>query len=122
METLQELIDEYSDQEKMHFEGRRGLENLCKLIEALGYRDTLQYFGQLNNGACIGSLTDFLEDNSGCIEAMITWISKMNNPEWRESIKSSLNELTEEEQEELHSGHSEPEEDCPLCKPFVEEE
>lgn len=100
METLRALIDEYSDQEKMHFEGRRGVENLCKLVEALGYRDTFQYFGQLNNGACIGSLINFLEDNSGCIEAMVNWICKHDFPEWKEEMKSHLNELAEDEEEE----------------------
>lgn len=71
-----ELLDKLIDQEKMHcFEGRRGLINLCKIARAIGYKDPT-YYGQLAQGACLGDLTNMIEDNPGIIEAMVSWIAE----------------------------------------------
>jgi hypothetical protein len=76
-EDFGELIQKYFDQERMyHFEGRRGVNNFEKLIGVLGYRD----------------LDSFLEDNPGCMEAMVEWLSDMNNAEWKEAIRSELHD------------------------------
>jgi len=55
-------------------EGSRGERNLEKLIRVLGYRD----------------MSEFLQDNSGCIEAMVEWISSMRSPEWAQSLKDDM--------------------------------
>lgn len=96
-EDLSEAIEKYRDQQEMYSnEGRRGVENLCKLARVIGYKDN-QYFGQLSNGSSIGDLIEFLEDNSGAIDAVIEWMGTINAPEWKEAIKE---ELVEEEVEE----------------------
>jgi hypothetical protein len=61
------------------YEGSRGIRNLEKLIKAIGYED----------------LTEFLMDNSGCIEAMVEWISE--TAETTEEWKTRLSEEEEEE-------------------------
>lgn len=87
---MQRHIEAFMDQEKMHrMEGRKGYENLCKIVKAMGYKDPLQY-GQLSNGAAIGDLLYFLEDNSGAIEAILNWIGEQDSPEWKENIAKEL--------------------------------
>lgn len=84
--TVDELLDAYMAQENMHnMEGRRGVENLCQIAGALGYRDPTRW-GQLNSKAAIGDLICMLEDNSGMIEAMIEWIRSRNFREFREPL------------------------------------
>lgn len=51
-------------------EGPQGVRNFAKLAKAIGY----------------SSIEDFLEDNSGCIEAMVDWIGRQNVPEWKEGL------------------------------------
>lgn len=85
-----ELFDAYIDQEKLYrTEGRRGLEHLCQLVRAIGYKDQ-QHFGQLNQKAAIGDLICFLEDNSGAIEAIQNWIREQNSAEFSEALKSNM--------------------------------
>jgi hypothetical protein len=91
MESLTALIEEYRDHKRMHcMEGSRGVENLCKLVRALGYRDSMNRM-QFRDG-CLGDLLEFLEDNSGAIEAIVTWIGEREIPEWKEAIESELPE------------------------------
>ncbi len=91
---LYELIQEWDEENEVFSnEGRRGVENLCRLVRALGYRDS-QHFGQLSQDACLGDLVEFLEDNSGCIDAIKEWIGKQSCSEWRESLESELPERT----------------------------
>lgn len=79
------LLDTFIDQNNIHHtEGRRGVVNLCKLVAALGYHDGMR-FGQLENGAALGDLIAFLEDNSGCIEAVVNWIRK-NEGLWADQL------------------------------------
>ena len=103
--SVSELLDAYMDQEKMHnMEGRRGVENLCKIAQALGYKDP-QYWGQLNSKVALGDLVMMLEDNSGLIEAMIEWIGSRNFKEFREPLEALV-------ETELVSEHYK---DCPDC-------
>ena len=56
----QALMDRYIDQNQLHcFEGDRGVRNLTKLVNDLGYP----------------SLEEFLADNSGAIEAVIEFVT-----------------------------------------------
>ena len=78
---MNELIEKYTDQEKMyHFEGSRGVSNFDKLIGVIGYRN----------------MDEFLEDNPGCIQAMIEWLGDQRNKEWEESLKAELADVVKE--------------------------
>lgn len=88
MKDLSELVDQYIEQNKLYsFEGQRGVRNLTKLVEAIGYNS------RFNNS----SIEAFLEDNSGAIEAMVEWIRERNSPEWQESLSEQVAEETEGE-------------------------
>lgn len=96
---LDELLDAYMEEHNLYrTEGRRGVEALCQLTRALGYKDP-QYFGQLTAKAAIGDLICFLEDNSGAIEAIHTWIREQNSPEFREALASQVEPLAIEQYE-----------------------
>ena len=103
MKDLSELVDQYMDENKLYRnEGRQGVENLCLLIRALGYKDDLNYYGQFNRsglGGALGDLFEFLEDNPGAITAMIEWISDSKVKEWEDSLREQLTEEEEEEEE-----------------------
>jgi hypothetical protein len=84
----------------MHsFEGRRGVEHLCKIAGALGYKDPT-YYGQLANGASVGDLLAFLEDNSGAITALLEWIQSRNFSEFREPLEALVPEVETDEDTE----------------------
>lgn len=88
---LSEVLNEYCEQEDLtRNEGGEGVRNLCRLVKALGYSDPM-YFGQFE-GACYGDLIEFLEDNSGCVEAIKEWIAAQKVEEWKESLESQLPE------------------------------
>jgi hypothetical protein len=96
--SLNEMLDTYRLQEKIHsFEGRRGLEGLARIVRSLGYKD-FQFYGQLPNGAALGDIFTFLEDNSGCIEAIVEWVGSRDIPEWKEELESHLTEDGKEEE------------------------
>ena len=87
MNNLSEAIETWENQNNAHRnEGRTGLTNLCKLVGVLGYKDE-RYFGQLDRDCSIGDLINFLEDNSGCIEAIKNWIADQDIEEWIESLE-----------------------------------
>lgn len=97
--TVAELLDAYMAQENMHnMEGRRGVEHLCQIAGALGYKDPL-HFGQLTQKATVGDLLCMLEDNSGMIEAMIDWIKSRNFSEFREPLEALVPEAYDEDSE-----------------------
>jgi hypothetical protein len=76
-----EVVMDYIEQNKLtRTEGTTGVRNMEKLVTALGY----------NANFSASAIHAFLEDNSGCIEAMIEWISSCNVPEWREALESQL--------------------------------
>ncbi len=94
--TVSSLLDAYMAQEKMHsLEGRRGVENLCQIAGALGYKDPQRY-GQLTRKATLGDLLCMLEDNSGMIEAMIEWLRSRNFSEFREPLEALVPEADED--------------------------
>lgn len=96
MGTIQQALNKYIDQERIYqTEGERGVANLCKVAETLGYRDP-QRFGRQVNGTYIGSLLNFMGDNPGIVEAMFEWIGEQNIPEWKELLTKSLNEPIDE--------------------------
>jgi hypothetical protein len=100
MNSLSEAIERWSNQTMSHSsDGRRGLINLCKLVRVIGYKDR-QYFGQLDSDCSIGDLINFLEDNSGCIEAIKEWIGNQDIDEWKENLELEFEEDESEEEEE----------------------
>jgi len=52
----------------------RKSEDICKLIEELGYNDQPRQL-QCSNGAHVSSLLHFLDDNPGLMEVMVEWIA-----------------------------------------------
>jgi hypothetical protein len=92
---LHSLIAEYQDEKKMHcHEGSRGVENLCRLVNTMGYQDAM-HRGQFAQDGCHGDLIEFLSDNPGAIEAIINWIGDQDQEEWKENILSELPERAE---------------------------
>jgi hypothetical protein len=85
---LSELVDAYMEQENLHrLEGRKGVEAVCQLAAALGYKDPM-YFGQLTSKATVGDLLCMMEDNPGMVEAMVEWVRESNSPEHKESLEA----------------------------------
>lgn len=65
-------IENWMDARKMYsMEGMRGIRNFTALVRALGYN----------------SLDEFLEDNSGALDAMVEWLGTQRNPEWLAALK-----------------------------------
>ena len=90
IDCIADAIEAYQKQERIHsHEGRRGVINLAKCVRAMGYRD-MQNFGALGQGACVGDLIEFLEDNSGVIEAIFFWICEQRGTDWQSSITNCL--------------------------------
>ena len=72
---LDRKVDDWMEDNNIHsVEGPRGLKALNSLSKVLGYSD----------------LDDFLEDNSGAIEAIFDFVRAQNNQDWIESIDKSL--------------------------------
>lgn len=57
-----------------NLEGARGVRNFTKIVNVLGYE----------------SMTDFLEDNPGALEAMFEWLCDTNLVDWEESLDAEL--------------------------------
>ena len=86
---LEEMIEQYQNQENaFSTEGKRGVENLRKLISAIGYAE---------EGTHRGNLQYFLEDNPGCVSAIIEWIGEQGVTEWKLALNEELVDLNEEE-------------------------
>jgi len=95
--SMNEVVDLYVEQNDLgSSEGWKGVENLCKLVRAMGYKDT-QYLGQFNGGS-IGDLIEFLKDNSGCIDAIVEWIGDSGVPEWKETLEAELEHDEDDEE------------------------
>ena len=88
---MDDVFDRYIDQEFSSVEGDRGVRNLEKMLEAMGYGQ-----GFMRNR----SLEEFLSDNSGAITALLEWIGNEVDgvPEWREGLESELFEDEEDEE------------------------
>lgn len=120
---IQEILSEYQEHKKIsRNEGRRGVENLCKLARGLGYKDT-QYFGQFAHDGSMGDLIEFLEDNPGCIEAIKEWIGDHGCQDWHDNLESELPETVCEEcgspletyMKDQDGTNLEEVHGCPLC-------
>lgn len=99
-QNMEDFIDQFLEENKLYrFEGEKGVENLAKVVNALGYKHWQQY-GQLRGGACVGDILEFLGDNPGAIEAMVEWIKERHSPEWAESIKSKLQTVPTDDDED----------------------
>lgn len=114
---MQALVQKFLDQNKIHsLEGRRGVEGLAKLVNALNYRDDINRYGQMAGGACLGDIFIFLEDNSGAIEALVEWIqSRRPNGQWVEALESVV------DTSELAAKHY-PDGVCPDCGEEIDPE
>jgi len=87
----QDALNEFIDQEGLyHTEGRRGIENLARIVNTLGYQDPQRY-GQFR-GASLGDIFTFLEDNPGAIEALVEWIGQQQSTDWAEALNAQLPE------------------------------
>jgi len=75
-----------SEVEKMNL---RRSDDLCKLVEGLGYNTEPRQL-QCNNGAYVSSLLHFFDDNPGAMEALQEWVLE----------NSDLEEGEEEEDDE----------------------
>lgn len=90
---LSDVLNEYINEKKFHsFEGSRGVKRLEELVTDLNQ----DYQGRFSGT----SITDFLEDNPGAIEAIIDWISEQNVDEWKENLASHLTIDEDEENDE----------------------
>lgn len=97
--TFAEILDEYRDQNKMfNTEGARGFRDLCKTVHDMGYKDPFSQL-YLSNGACVGDLMVFLEDNPGAIQALYDWMEDQDDEEWTDNLESQLfeEEISEDE-------------------------
>lgn len=100
IEDMNDALDAFAEQHNAYrTEGRAGLKTLCKVARAIGYRDP-SYFGQLDSSCAIGDLIEFLEDNSGAVEAILDWIRNTNAPEHLENITEVLDCSDDEEENE----------------------
>jgi len=96
---LSGVIERFMNHKKFdRMEGSEGVRNFCRLVNAMGYRD-YQHFGQFED-ACYGDLIEFLEDNPGAIEALLTWIGECNIQDWKVALESDLPEEPEEEEDD----------------------
>lgn len=82
---------EYKELMEKHNEGQRGVENLARLCRVLGYRDPT-YFGQFDHDGSYGDLINFLEDNSGAVEAIKEFIQDHYGQEFEEEESEEENE------------------------------
>lgn len=61
------------DKKLRRWDGTKGVENLARLCNGIGYKDT-QYFGQFAPDGSYGDLIEFLQDNPGAVEAVVNFI------------------------------------------------
>lgn len=95
---LNDALEQFERHEKLHTnEGRRGVENLCRIVHAMGYSDNRM--GQFHQAGALGDLISFLEDNPGCVEAIKEWIVEQEIQEWADGLESYLPEEDEAVQE-----------------------
>ena len=75
----QEVLDEFQSENRLHnFEGESGIKNLNTIFGTIGYKQEPFLHGS--------PLELFLQDNSGCIEVMLEWLSKNMTPEWKHEL------------------------------------
>lgn len=90
--SFDELLDAFMQENKMYsFEGNKGLEYLCHIVSALGYKDS-NHSMQLSSKASIGDLVNFLVDNPGVFEVILEFIKNNDSQEWAENLKDHMGE------------------------------
>ena len=83
--SMDVLLDRWMDAERAYsWEGQRGIGNLTKLVKVFGY----------------DSLSGFMEDNSGCLEAMLEWIKSARVPEWKEKLEDMVGESDDNDEDD----------------------
>lgn len=88
-------LEKWQNENKAHStEGNRGVQNICKLARAIGYKDPT-YFGQLGRDCYIGDLINFFEDNPGAIQAVVEWVGDQDDH------VEKLEETLEDSEEDL---------------------
>lgn len=85
--NLAELIQEFQEENCGY---TNNVSNLEEIIVGLNDEYGDQSFGYDR------IIKRFLEDNPGCVEAIIDWIGEQNLPEWRENIEGVLEEDEED--------------------------
>lgn len=98
--SMEELICAFENEKKIYTsEGDTGVQNLCRLVRAIGYEDPM-FYGQFDYGVAYGDLFEFLRDNSGCIEAIKRWIGEQNVREWKDNLLSEIPVEDDDEEDE----------------------
>ena len=84
-----ELFDTYMDEEFRSVEGERGVRNLEKLCETLGYGE-----GFMRNRA----IEEFLCDNPGAVQAVVEFIGEWvaRNSDWQDRLMDVVGEEDED--------------------------
>jgi hypothetical protein len=87
---MMEALQQFMLQERMFsFEGDRGVKNLTRIVEVLGY----------GKGFMRGrALEEFLADNPAAIEAVVEFIGEWSerNSEWNDALQMELFEEVDE--------------------------
>lgn len=88
---LQEKLERYIDANHMYsFEGQRGVRHLEKMLREVGGYGT----GIMVNR----TIEDFLEDNSGAIQAIVEWMQQCNSNDWHKNLDDmGFSEVKDEE-------------------------
>ena len=98
-DSLSELLEAYQDQEELYsFGGDSGVKKLEQIFGVLGYTD--KGFGSATR--------EFLSDNPGAMEAILTWIGEQNLSDWKQRFIENL------EDEEPLDDDEEEDDDVPL--------
>lgn len=80
-----DLVSAFEKENRIHrYEGETGLDNLSKLIEAIGYKAHGFKYGS--------ALEVFLCDNPGACDLIVSFITECidTNPEWKQSLIQDL--------------------------------
>ena len=76
-DAMSDALEQWqSSNNAYHFEGNRGVRSFDQLVRAIGYR----------------GLDNFLADNPGAVEAILTWIGEQDNEEWTEALGGEVDE------------------------------
>jgi len=88
-----ELMQNFIDDGRLHFESEQSIESLNKIANQLGYEAECFRYGS--------SFERFIADNPGCCQAIIDWIIKYIDrvPEWKESMTYIEDEEESKEEE-----------------------
>jgi hypothetical protein len=75
--SFSELVERYITREKIyHLEGEQGVRNLTNLVRVLN--------------SDYSNFDYFLEDNPGCMRAIVDWIEKTKVLEWKRAFQDEI--------------------------------